>query len=73
MSMGLHDRDYMREMLGKPRRRTLLCRRNLPAILVVVAVIGFFAFQLLSRYMFPTITLTTCAEIKQLEIGGVGL
>lgn len=51
--MGLHDRDYMHEGFGGRPRWTWFSRRNLPIVLVVAAVIGFIAFQSLSRYMYP--------------------
>lgn len=72
--MGLYDRDYMREMLGNPRRRTLLSRRNLPVVLVVVAVIGFFVFQLLSRYMFANNwnALARVLDMEQVGWAGIG-
>lgn len=71
--MGLYDRDYMREMLGNPRRRTFLCPRILPAILVVVAVIGFFAFQLLSRYMFPNNGKAVARVLDMQQVGWAGI
>ena len=48
-------------------------RGNLPAILVVVAVIGFFALQLLSRYMFPNHWNAVARVLDMKRVGWAGI
>lgn len=71
--MGLHDRDYMRGLLGSPRRRRLLSRRNLAAMLVVVVVIGLFAFQLLSRFLLPNNWNAVARVLEMEHVGWAGI
>lgn len=72
--MGPYDRDDVHEMLDAPRRQPLLSRHNLPAILVMVAVIGLLAFQLLSRYMFPNNwnAVNRVLDMEQVGWAGIG-
>jgi membrane-associated protease RseP (regulator of RpoE activity) len=71
---GLDDRDDIRELLARPRRQTLFSRRNLSAIFVVVAVIGFLAFQLLPRDMFRNnwIAVARIHDMEQVGWAGNG-
>lgn len=71
--MGLYDRDYMREIVDRPRGRAWLSRRSLLVVLVVVVVIGFVAFQWLPQSMFPN-NWNAVARVLQMEqVGWAGI
>jgi membrane-associated protease RseP (regulator of RpoE activity) len=71
--MGLYDRDYMRDVLGDPKRSTWLSLRSLPLALVLAVVIGFFALQMLSRYLFPNNWNAVTRVLAMNEVGWAGI
>jgi hypothetical protein len=71
--MGLSARDDLFDGLSPSKRRTWFSSRNLPVLLVVVVGFGFFAFQLLSRFMFPNNWNAINRVLATDEVGWAGI